>query len=132
MFQIIEFFRAWCAQKVGLHFAPRAPLFKQGEVWWCSVGMNIGEEIYGKGSGFWRPVVILKKFSRNSFLGLPLTSREKRGSWFVHCVVRGRSNWAMLNQARIFDARRLTRRIVVMSDHDFLLIKKRFIEFYSK
>jgi mRNA interferase MazF len=29
--------------------------FNQGDVWWCSIGKNIGTESYGKGLDFRRP-----------------------------------------------------------------------------
>jgi hypothetical protein len=41
-------------------------LFKEGDIWWCSIGMNVGVEIFGKGKYFARPVIIFKKFSANS------------------------------------------------------------------
>lgn len=131
MFKIVEFFRVWCEQKINLHLAARAPLFKQGEVWWCCVGMNIGEEVFGKGQKFWRPVLVFKKFTRNSFLGLPLTSRESLGNWFVECSVNGQRNWIMLNQARNFDGRRLSRRLMVVPSDILVSIKKKFLDFYS-
>lgn len=131
MLEIIQFFRLWCEQKIALHLARRTPLFKQGEIWWCSIGVNVGEEIYGKGKSFRRPVLIFKKFTHNSFLGLPLTSQEKTGSWFVEFKINGQKNWAMLNQARILDARRLGKRIAVIQDTDFIAIKKRLVDFYN-
>ena len=32
---------------------------KEREIWWCSVGLNVGTEIYGKGEDFARPVLII-------------------------------------------------------------------------
>ena len=34
-----------------------------GEIRWCRFGINIGNEIIGKGNTFHRPVLILKKLS---------------------------------------------------------------------
>ena len=51
------------------------PTFKEGKLWWCSIGMNIGVESTGKGERFTRPI-ILKKFNTNSFIGIPLTTRS--------------------------------------------------------
>ncbi len=49
MFEIVEIFRNWCAQKINLATAVRQhKLFRQGEVWWCDIGMNVGDEIFGK------------------------------------------------------------------------------------
>ncbi|MCX6780692.1 MAG: type II toxin-antitoxin system PemK/MazF family toxin [Candidatus Magasanikbacteria bacterium] len=108
MFEIIEVFSNWCKQKIGLHVDEVvAPLFKQGEVWWCSIGMNAGGELYGKGDRFQRPVLVLKKFSRTTFLGLPLTQQEKTGTYFVETNLGGVRRWIILSQARTLDARRL-------------------------
>jgi mRNA-degrading endonuclease toxin of MazEF toxin-antitoxin module len=120
----------WCKVNVLLIENKRSTYFKEGEVWWCSVGLNIGEEEFGKGPTFRRPVLIFKKFSKNSFLGLPLTGREKKGSWYVPCVVGGKIGSVMLNQARIFDGKRLESRIVEMKNDDFEIIKVRFRELY--
>lgn len=51
--------------------------FKVREIYWLNVGQNIGYEVFGKGSDFLRPVLVFRKFSKDSFLGVPLTSVEK-------------------------------------------------------
>lgn len=48
-----------------------------------SVGLNIAMESCGKGKTLRRPVLIYKKLSGNLFIGLPLTSKEKTGTWFT-------------------------------------------------
>ena len=35
--------------------------FKEGEIWWVSLGQNLGTESYGKGDTFRRPVLVIKK-----------------------------------------------------------------------
>jgi mRNA interferase MazF len=37
----------------------KPPFAKEGEVWWCNCGENIGSEIYGKGKKFLRPFAII-------------------------------------------------------------------------
>ena len=54
-------------------------LFHEREVWWCSLGANIGFEQDGGGEDFERPVVILKKFNLDACLIVPLTARPKKG-----------------------------------------------------
>lgn len=56
---------------------------REGEIRWCRLGMNIGSETQGKGSYFERPVLILKKFSRDVFLGIPVTSKIKMVAGFI-------------------------------------------------
>ena len=47
------------------------------------MGLNIGYEQDGKGEDFLRPVLILKKFNKRVFLGIPLT-KIKKDSHFYH------------------------------------------------
>lgn len=95
------------------------------------MGINLGEEVFGKSDKFTRPVLIFRKFTGNSFLGLPLTTHEKNGSWYVEITIHGIRNWAMLNQARVLDKKRLTNKIAALDDTDFQKVKKRFLEFYG-
>jgi mRNA interferase MazF len=106
------------------------PLTKERELWWCSVGENIGTEISGKGTKFNRPVIIFKKLSKYTFFVIPTSTQIKEGSWFVPFVRNGKSMMACLHQARIVDYRRLDDRIGVMSSHDYELVKKGFASLY--
>jgi mRNA interferase MazF len=56
-------------------------LFHPREIWYCSIGVNIGVEICGKNQEFERPVLILKKSGRQ-FNCLPLTSKRPKNSDF--------------------------------------------------
>ena len=120
----------WCKVNIFLLRDRRNIYFKEGEVWWYSVGLNIGEEEFGKGPTFERPIFIFKKFTKNSFLGLPLTGSEKEGSWYVQIAIKGRGSSVMLNQARVFDRKRLRRRIMVANQREVELIKAKFRELY--
>ena len=121
----------WCKVKIVLIGAPqKTHLFKEREVWWCSIGLNIGDEEFGKGAQFLRPVLIFKKFSSNSFLGLSLTGTFKEGSWYAHSTVLGKKGSVMLNQARIFDKRRLVSRIETITGDEFENIQTKFKELY--
>jgi hypothetical protein len=51
--------------------------FKTREIYWLNVGQNLGYEVFGKGEEFLRPVLVFRKFSKESFLGIPLTSQVK-------------------------------------------------------
>lgn len=41
--------------------------FKEADVWWVSLGVNIGDEQDGKSSHFSRPVLILRKYNNSFF-----------------------------------------------------------------
>ena len=131
MFDYLEYFKNWFKIKVFLWEKDSTRIvFKQGDIWWCSVGMNVGEEIFGKGEKFTRPILIFKKFTGNSFLALPLTSKEKTGSWYVKISLRDRISRVMLNQARIIDKKRLTNKIGTLDDTDFKKVKEAFKSLY--
>lgn len=64
-------------------------LFKEREIWWRSIGTNIGTEEDGKNAHFERPVLVLRKFNRDIFLGLPLTSTRKDHRYHFHYRLKG-------------------------------------------
>lgn len=107
------------------------PLFKEGEIWWCSIGLNIGVEIFGKGIDFARPVVVFKKFDANSFLGIPMTTQRKDGSWYVPMAFGGQEQKAILSQAKTLDAVRLLRKVGTLNDTDLNDLYSRFKEFFT-
>ena len=127
----VKLFKDWFKIKISLWRKESRVVFKQGEIWWCSFGMNLGEEIFGKGLKFTRPVLVFRKFTGNSFLGLPLTTHERKGTWYVEITIHRKTNWVMLNQARILDKKRLTNRIGTLDNADFKKVKESFLEFYK-
>ncbi len=131
IFDYVKFIQEWCKLKILLWNKQSKAIFKQQDIWWCSLGVNIGEEMYGKGEKFTRPVLIFRKFTTNSFLGLPITKQEKQGSWYAKITIHRENRWVMLNQARVLDKKRLTNRIGVLDDSDFSRVKERFLELYS-
>ena len=85
------------------------PMIKEGEICWCKIGINIGNETLGKGEQFNRPILIIKKFSSDTFWGVPLTSKIKKGSWYHY--LKNQDRTLILNQMRLFDRKRLQSRI---------------------
>ena len=130
MDEIIQKFKEWFGLKIKLSFKAGNLVFKQNELWWCSLGLNLGEETYGKGEKFTRPVLIFKKLTSNSFVAFPLTTQEKKGSWYAQIETQGVKRWAMLNQIRILDKKRLTNRIGALNSADVEGVKKGFINLY--
>ena len=124
-------FNEWIEKKKSLHFTGRCPVIKDGEVWWCAIGENVGVEVNGKNTPFSRPVVILKKLSRHSFMGVPLTSKFHEGSWYVHFVFKDADEYANLSQARTFSTSRLYDKIGQLPNFDLELIKDGFFKLYK-
>jgi hypothetical protein len=74
-------FDGWNEQKKSIHDAAHAPLYHEREIRWCHLGTNIGFEQDGTGEGRSRPVLILKGFSREVCIVLPLTTSQKKDSF---------------------------------------------------
>lgn len=126
-------FDGWHHIKQSLDLRKDYPLFKEREIWWCSVGMNIGYEIYGKGEKFWRPVLILDKHNRHTFFGLPLTSTTKPGNpYYLPIHFRERDGSVLLSQGRTFSSKRLANRMGSLPESDFADIRNVFGNLYTK
>ncbi len=103
--------------------------FKEREIYFIRVGKNIGFEQNGKGEYFLRPVLVLRKFSRYFFVGIPLTSQAKEDMFhFKFSFKANKHSYAILSQIRAFDANRLERKIGKISNDDFAELKKRLRE----
>ncbi len=96
---------------------------KEREVYWASIGENIGYEQNGKGESFSRPVLIVKKYSKNMFFGVPLSTQIKEGSFFYNFTFLDETSNALIVQSRLFDAKRLENRLGMISEEDFENIK---------
>jgi mRNA interferase MazF len=90
--------------------------------------LNIGEEVYGKGSSFRRPVVILKKLSHNSCVVIPTTTKIRIGSWYHHLNIVQKDRWVMIHQIRFISANRLYVRESVLLPNEFAELKKSVAE----
>jgi mRNA-degrading endonuclease toxin of MazEF toxin-antitoxin module len=94
-----------------------------GEIWWCSMGVNIGVEIHGKNDLFERPVLIIKVYNLSSILIVPITSKNKFGQYYEEIEgIRGR---VILSQPRTLSSKRLARKIQKISLADLERIKRR-------
>jgi mRNA interferase MazF len=105
---------------------------KTGEIRWCRFGLNIGDEIIGKGDTFHRPVLVMKKFTGNVFLGLPITSKAHEGDWYCQTIHDGITQTIILNQARILDRKRLEEKMYEISEAELEDIKRLYCELIMK
>ena len=107
------------------------PLFKEGEIWWCHLGENVGIEANGKGDKFTRPVFVLKKYDRYSFLGLPLTTKLKSGTWYAPTSFAGVKQVVVLAQGRVLDYRRLKEKMGELDENEAIAVKKLFLDLHK-
>lgn len=119
----------WYKLKKKLHTSDKSKtFFHEREIWFCSLGLNIGHEQDGKHNKYERPVLILKKFNNYMLWAIPLTSGNKKGKYFFRFKYsqNGKVNSAILSQIRLFDCRRLLRRIGQIPKNDFCKLKLKF------
>lgn len=114
-------FKSWHSKKSQIDQIQKRPFFHEREVWFCSLGVNVGFESDGKGAAFLRPVLIIKKFGENVLWGISLTKKIKRGKYY-HQFRINKSKFlstAVLSQIRLIDAKRLYHKIGEASNSDF-------------
>ena len=101
------------------------PLYYEREVYHCRTGKNIGFEQSGKGERFLRPVLIIKKFNRFVFWGVPLSKTNRRGKYYYpFLLVRDITSVAILSQLKLYDAKRLGTKIGVLNKEEMKNIKR--------
>jgi len=123
-------FLKWHHKKEFLHEEKTRPYFHEGETWFCSLGFNVGFEQDGKGEHFLRPVIIVKKFNQEIFLGIPLTKHIKKGKYYFPFKLNNQISAAILSQIRLIDGKRLNYKIGNLDKEDFKEIKKRLAQLF--
>src|SRR3990167_3366795 len=74
----------WHSRKTEIeHLGETRLFFHEREVWWCSIGHNVGFEQDGKGEKFARPVLVFKKFNKEVFWALPISTRIKKSKFYT-------------------------------------------------
>ncbi len=117
-------FNNWNNLKQKLDNKNNIAVFKQREIWWCHIGLNIGDEENGKSENYHRPVLIIKKFNKKIFLGVPLTTQIKENPYYHKMSFRDKIQCAMSSQIRILDAKRLDRKMGKLTSEEFKKIKE--------
>ena len=102
----------------------KIPVFcNERELWWCSIGANIGTETSGKNELFERPVLILQVYNQHSIRIVPLTSKIKNDRFHTKLEYQGRLGWAILSHSKTISAKRLQRKLykINMFQHEWVL-----------
>jgi mRNA-degrading endonuclease toxin of MazEF toxin-antitoxin module len=117
----IKEFDLWNAKKKEIERSDVERLCREREIWWCTLGVNVGSEQDGKNELFERPVLILKRYNIDLILILPITSTEKNNPYYVKIsgVV---SSSVILSQIRAVDSKRLLRKVGMISIKNYLLV----------
>lgn len=108
----------------------KAPYVSEGDMWWASVGENVGSEIGGKNDLFSRPVIILKKLAHGFYFVIPTSTKTKEGTWYINFKHQTKEMIACLHQSRAIDHRRLSSKLGTLDAEDFVRIKTGFHSLY--
>lgn len=114
-------------QEINKKILPDDFFFYEREIWWCSLGKNIGVEVNGKDEGFERPSIILKVFNKDMMWILPITSSIKKSKFYYNFIFNDIEQSVMITQVRTISSKRLKRKIGTISDLDFERISARLI-----
>jgi len=112
-------FDGWNRHKKKIDCSDTGPDFHEREIWWCSIGVNIGSEQHSQTSDFSRPVLVVKKFTRTMFWGIPLTTKIKNLKFRHRLKINDLENDLLILQMRAYDNKRLIRKIDVLAKDEF-------------
>jgi len=124
-------FQGWHIFKERLHNKPDTEIItiKEREIWWCSIGVHVGDEEDGHNELYNRPVLVVKKFNRRLFWGIPLTTKIKQNKLYFPIELKGKQRCAMLSHLRLYDVKRLHSKIIgTLPDNQFAAIKNALVE----
>lgn len=118
-------FDKWNNEKKNIHQNGSNKFYKAKEIWWCSLGLNIGFEQDGTSKDYQRPVLVLKGFSRQVCWVIALTTSKKKNPYHISVgIIDGEESFAILSQIRLVDTKRFTDRLVVLDTKTFDKIRK--------
>jgi len=118
-------FIEWTKFKIRIHLSEKEVYFREGEIWWASLGVNIGHEQDGKNETFERPILVLRKFNQYVLWAIPLSSKVKDGPFYFTYHIHDKEFGACLSQLRLISSKRLLRKISMFPKSDLFNIKEK-------
>lgn len=116
-------FDGWIAKKKKTDaIKSRAPYFRERDIWWVSVGVNVGFEEDGKNGNFVRPVLVIKKFNQELFMGLPMSTKLKNNKYYLPVSMQGRKVSVLISQLRVFSSKRIWNKLGELDTADFVKV----------
>ena len=122
---MVKDFDRWNKAKKRIDDDARRPFYHVREIWWCAVGVNVGNELDGTGNHHDRPVQVIRPFNAETFFGVALVGHQRTGRYYFSVGRIGdRDAVANLSQARLFDSKRLIRKIGTLEEDTFRELAK--------
>lgn len=118
-------FDGWNQRKKIIHAKNTNKRYHERDIWWCSLGINVGFEEEGTGMFGERPVLILKGFSEQVCLVIPLTTSKKKNPYHIPVgTVDGKEAFAIISQLRLVDTKRFVNKVSMVDKGVFEAIRK--------
>ena len=117
-------FDKWAVTKKIIDKKRTVPFIKERDIYWCSIGINVGDEENGKSILFSRPVLVFKKFSASLFWGIPLSSKIKDNPYYLQISFKDTVNSAMISHLRLYDGKRLNVRLCRLGRMEYVKVIK--------
>lgn len=118
-------FKTWHNKKTILHDTNSKVFFHKREIWWCSLGLNIGFEQDGNGPEFQRPVIIFRKFNNDVCWVLPITTKLKTGKYYFSIDLGDKiERRVILSHLRLIDGKIFLDKITTLSEDQFTKLDK--------
>ncbi len=95
-------FDEWNEVKKRIDNKTKISIPKEREIYWTCIGENVGFEQNGKSKLFARPVLVLKRFNKHIFFGIPLSTQIKNGSFFFTFTLNDTLSNALFSSGKAF------------------------------
>jgi len=127
-------FDGWNKVKKEVHHntVVRESFLMEREIWWCSVGVNVGVETDRKHETFERPALIVRVFNKEMLWAVPITSTMKDSPYYYPFIFKGENRSIILTQLRVMSAKRLLRQVDVLPEEDFKKVLEILASFLEK
>lgn len=118
-------FDEWNTRKKAIHNFGENKFYHPRDIWWCSLGKNIGFEQDGTKEEKSRPVLVLRGLSKNTCLIIPLTTSLKKHPMRIFLgIINNKKVSAIISQMRVVDTKRFINQIGVADKDIFEIIRK--------
>ena len=120
-------FVKWASLKEQIHFLKDENTLhcKEREIWWASLGINIGKEEDGKNANFERPVLVLKRVNKYTIIIVPCSSKIRNDVWRYKIVLNHKPMSVLIFQIRLISSKRLIRKFGILDRVIFEKIKNK-------
>jgi len=95
----------WNQKKKEINEKKNLPSFQERDIVFINMGNNIGYEEDGKGEDFLRPVLVLKRFNKEQFIGFAMTSKYHKQEKFYYKLKE--NSYVILSQVKTYSAKRI-------------------------